>query len=51
MQTLTVTMQMHGVLAEHALMVKAVVALAVCLLQSPVWKKHTWRLALPEREL
>jgi ribose/xylose/arabinose/galactoside ABC-type transport system permease subunit len=35
MQTLTIMLQMHGVITEHTLIIKAVVALAVCYLQTP----------------
>ncbi len=35
MQTLTVMLQMRGVVTEHTLILKALVALAVCALQSP----------------
>jgi ribose/xylose/arabinose/galactoside ABC-type transport system permease subunit len=35
MQTLTVTLQMRGVITEHTLIIKAVIALLVCLLQTP----------------
>ena len=35
MQTLTIMLQMHGVVTEHTLIVKAVVAVMVCLLQTP----------------
>jgi simple sugar transport system permease protein len=34
MQTLTITLQMRGVVTEHTLLVKAVVALTVCILQA-----------------
>jgi simple sugar transport system permease protein len=37
MQTLTTMLLMHNVIFEHALIVKAVVALAVCLIQAPVF--------------
>jgi simple sugar transport system permease protein len=42
MQTLTVMLQMRGVVTEHTLIVKALVALAVCALQSPAFVR--WRL-------
>jgi simple sugar transport system permease protein len=35
MQTLTIMLQMRGVITEHTLIIKAVVALAVCYLQTP----------------
>lgn len=35
MQTLTVMLQMRGVITEHTLVIKAIVALAVCLSQAP----------------
>jgi simple sugar transport system permease protein len=34
MQTLTITLQMHGVVTEHTLIVKALVALAVTAVQA-----------------
>jgi simple sugar transport system permease protein len=37
MQTLTVTLQMRGVVTEYTLIVKAAVAIAVCWLQTPVF--------------
>ncbi len=43
MQTLTVMLQMRGVITEHTLIIKAVVAIVVCLLQAraldPVWNR------------
>jgi simple sugar transport system permease protein len=35
MQTLTVMLQMRGVVTEHTLVIKAVVALVVCASQAP----------------
>ena len=35
MQTLTITLQMRGVVTEHTLIIKALVALAVCAAQAP----------------
>lgn len=35
MQTLTIMLQMRGVITEHTLIIKALVALAVCYLQTP----------------
>ena len=43
MQTLTVMLQMRGVITEHTLIIKAVVAIVVCLLQAralgPIWSR------------
>jgi simple sugar transport system permease protein len=43
MQTLTVMLQMHGVITEHTLIIKAMVALAVCFMQSPSFEGLTGR--------
>jgi ribose/xylose/arabinose/galactoside ABC-type transport system permease subunit len=48
MQTLTTMLQMLGVVTEHTLLIKAVVALAVCALQSPLLAKWARRLAPKE---
>ena len=37
MQTLTIMLQMHGVVTEHTLIVKAAAAIIVCLLQTPAF--------------
>lgn len=52
MQTLTITLQMRGVITEHTLIIKALVALLVCYLQSPGFGLLTarfvrWRAAAP----
>ncbi len=48
MQTLTTMLQMRGVVTEHTLLIKAVVALAVCALQSPLFGRLARRLAAKE---
>jgi len=45
LQTLTAMLQMHNIKTEHTLMVKAVVALAVCFLQSPLAGRIESRMA------
>jgi len=45
MQTLTVMLQMHNVKTEHTLIVKALVALAVCLIQTPAFAEFLRRAA------
>lgn len=45
MQTLTTMLQMRGVVTEHTLLIKAVVALGVCALQSPLPGRLLRRLA------
>jgi len=47
LQTLTITLQMRGVVTEHALVVKAAVAIAVCLGQAPGLAE--WRATLARR--
>ena len=44
MQTLTVMLQMRGVVTEHTLILKAVVALTVCFVQTPVFTGFFGRL-------
>jgi len=44
MQTLTIMLQMRGVITEHTLIIKALVALAVCCLQAPGFQRLTARL-------
>jgi ribose/xylose/arabinose/galactoside ABC-type transport system permease subunit len=43
-QTLTTMLQMRGVITEHTLIIKAVVALAVCYMQTPSFEKVMRRL-------
>jgi simple sugar transport system permease protein len=43
-QTLTVMLQMKGVITEHTLIIKAVVALAVCFIQSAAFERVVRRL-------
>ena len=43
LQTLTTSLQMRGVSTEHALLVKAVVAIAVCLGQAPGLSGRWWK--------
>ena len=38
-QTLTVMLQMRGVITEHTLIIKAIVALAVCYMQTPAFDR------------
>lgn len=38
-QTLTVMLQMRGVITEHTLIIKAIVALGVCYMQTPAFEK------------
>lgn len=38
-QTLTIMLQMRGVITEHTLIIKAVVALAVCFIQTPSFER------------
>ncbi|MBU0639811.1 MAG: ABC transporter permease [Planctomycetes bacterium] len=47
MQTVTVTLQMRGVITEHTLIIKAVVAIAVCFMQTPVFEQVLLRLRGP----
>jgi simple sugar transport system permease protein len=49
MQTLTVTLQMRGVVTEHTLILKAMVALIVCFVQTPVFTGFLGRLFQPRR--
>ena len=45
MQTLTITLQMRGVVTEHTLLIKAIVALTVCILQAErtlEWLRRRW---------
>jgi len=50
MQTLTIMLQMHGVITEHTLIIKALVALAVCYMQTPSFEllaaRLLWRKAV-----
>lgn len=43
-QTLTTTLQMRGIITEHTLIIKAVVVVAVCFAQTPVFARFTRRL-------
>jgi galactofuranose transport system permease protein len=43
-QTLTVMLQMRGVITEHTLIIKAVVALTVCYMQTPAFERLARRL-------
>ena len=43
-QTLTIMLQMRGVITEHTLIIKAVVALGVCYLQTPSFERWMRRL-------
>jgi simple sugar transport system permease protein len=43
-QTLTIMLQMRGVITEHTLIIKAVVALGVCYMQTPSFEKVMRRL-------
>ncbi|HVE85797.1 MAG TPA: ABC transporter permease [Myxococcales bacterium] len=43
-QTLTTMLQMKGVITEHTLIIKAVVALAVCFIQTPAFEQLVRRL-------
>ena len=38
-QTLTIMLQMRGVITEHTLIIKAIVALAVCFMQTPSFER------------
>jgi simple sugar transport system permease protein len=38
-QTLTIMLQMRGVITEHTLIIKAIVALAVCYMQTPSFER------------
>jgi ribose/xylose/arabinose/galactoside ABC-type transport system permease subunit len=48
-QTLTVMLQMRGVATEHGLVIKAAVALAICLPQAPKLASRVRRLAGAQR--
>jgi simple sugar transport system permease protein len=43
-QTLTIMLQMRGVITEHTLIIKAIVALAVCYMQTPAFERFMRRL-------
>jgi ribose/xylose/arabinose/galactoside ABC-type transport system permease subunit len=43
-QTLTIMLQMRGVITEHTLIIKAIVALAVCYMQTPSFERLMRRL-------
>jgi galactofuranose transport system permease protein len=43
-QTLTIMLQMRGVITEHTLIIKAIVALAVCYMQTPSFERVMRRL-------
>lgn len=43
-QTLTIMLQMRGVITEHTLIIKAIVALAVCYMQTPLFDRMMRRL-------
>lgn len=43
-QTLTIMLQMRGVITEHTLIIKAIVALAVCYMQTPPFERLMRRL-------
>jgi galactofuranose transport system permease protein len=43
-QTLTIMLQMRGVITEHTLIIKAIVALAVCSMQTPLFEQLMRRL-------
>ena len=47
-QTLTTMLQMRGVITEHTLIIKAVVALGVCFMQTPVFERQLRRLRRAE---
>jgi galactofuranose transport system permease protein len=47
-QTLTTMLQMRGVITEHTLIIKAVVALGVCFMQTPVFERRLRRLRRAE---
>jgi simple sugar transport system permease protein len=47
-QTLTIMLQMRGVITEHTLIIKAIVALAVCYMQTPSVERLMRRLRLVE---
>jgi ribose/xylose/arabinose/galactoside ABC-type transport system permease subunit len=42
-QTLTIMLQMRGVITEHTLIIKAIVALAVCYMQTPLFERLVQR--------
>ena len=50
-QTLTTTMLMHGLSTDQALVPKALVVVAVCLLQSPEFRRRVGRLGARARRL
>ena len=50
-QTLTTTMLMHGISSDQALVPKALVVVAVCLLQSPEFRRRLARLTAPAGRL
>ncbi|SES83162.1 ABC transporter permease [Stigmatella erecta] len=43
-QTLTIMLQMRGVITEHTLIIKAIVALTVCFMQTPSFERMVRRL-------
>lgn len=43
-QTLTIMLQMRGVITEHTLIIKAIVALSVCYMQTPSFERMVRRL-------
>jgi galactofuranose transport system permease protein len=43
-QTLTIMLQMRGVITEHTLIIKAIVALSVCFMQTPAFERMVRRL-------
>ncbi len=47
-QTLTTMLQMRGVITEHTLIIKALVALSVCFMQTPAFERWTRRLRSAE---